>query len=263
MKKSITNIGFFVVLVLIVTVVSLNLSRSLSVSDTQETVTVEQGVLDKFSSYKAATVERKIQKAIDKRLALLAAAEEAATAVEELDEDSYRKIFANTCIVGDSLMNGLEIYGILNSDTLITQVSASLYHLEENVSSVIAANPKNVILHYGLNMLEEEDYMLENFIEMYKELILEIKEGLPKSRIIVSLIFPVDSTYDLESVYERIPAYNSAMVTMCNEIGVETLDSSSLLTDGDDYYDGDGIHVTASFYSEQWLPFVYKNKGIS
>ena len=48
---------------------------------------------------------------------------------------TYRKIFKDVYIVGDSLMNGLECYNILNSNRLITQVSASLYHLSGNVKN--------------------------------------------------------------------------------------------------------------------------------
>ena len=59
--------------------------------------------------------------------------------LKKLDEGktTYRKIFKDVYIVGDSLMNGLECYNILNSNRLITQVSASLYHLSGNVNKII------------------------------------------------------------------------------------------------------------------------------
>jgi len=63
--------------------------------------------------------------------------------IKKLDEGktTYRKIFKDVYIVGDSLMNGLECYNILNSNRLITQVSASLYHLSGNVKKIVKASP--------------------------------------------------------------------------------------------------------------------------
>ena len=78
--------------------------------------------------------------------------------LEKLDkgEVTYRSLFSDVCIVGDSLMNGLEAYDILNSNNLITKVSASLYHLSDNKGRLIRMSPRVVILHYGLTMLETD-----------------------------------------------------------------------------------------------------------
>ena len=77
---------------------------------------------------------------------------------------TYRKVFKNVYIVGDSLMNGLEAYNILNSNHLITQVSASLYHLDGNVRKIIKINPPVLILHYGVNMIATDKKYLNNYI---------------------------------------------------------------------------------------------------
>lgn len=181
----------------------------------------------------------------------------------ENGEISLRQIFADTFIAGDSLMEGIEYYGVLGSDYLATQVSASLSHLEENMDTIISTNPPELILHYGLNMISFDDSQLENFIYEYSELISELKQELPTTRIIVSGIFPVDTSEGyIEEEHAVIPDYNKALEQMCKELDVEYLDSTPAFQTGVDYYEPDGIHVVAKFYSEAWLPFVIENKGI-
>lgn len=181
----------------------------------------------------------------------------------ENGEISLEQIFADTFIAGDSLMESIEYYGILPSDYMAAQVSASLSHLEENLDNIIATNPSVLILHYGLNMISLEQYQLDNFISRYTEIINELKEQLPTTRIIISGIFPVDTSEGyIEEEHAAIPSYNKALEKMSKELEVEFLDSSPTFQTGVDYYEPDGIHVIARFYTEAWLPFVIENKGI-
>ena len=175
---------------------------------------------------------------------------------------SLRKIFADTCFVGDSLLNGLEVYNILNSDRLITQVSARLDHREDNIKKIKAKNPEVLILHYGLNMLWEDETGTQWFIDDYSELILKLKKALPDTRIIVSSIFPVDEEIVTDELFTHIPRHNTALEKMCKKIGVEFLDSTKLVQSSPEYYSPDGVHFKASFYSEKWLPYIVESKGI-
>lgn len=257
MKKTVAFCAVFSVLIIVAII---NLSGVLSASDYRSTAPTETGVFDAFNSLNAADIEQNIREAEQKRLEQ----QEVQEVLDEVDSDdlNLRKIFADTCFVGDSLMNGLEVYEILNSDMLMTQVSASLDHLYDCVDSIIATNPQNLILHYGINMLSEYDEGKDSFIEYYSEIITDIKKSLPATRIIVSSIFSVDPEAEMEEIFDRIPAYNKALSDMCVKLGVEFLDSTQLLSESVDYYSGDGIHLEPSFYSERWLPFIVENKGI-
>lgn len=184
--------------------------------------------------------------------------------LEKLDrgEISYRSLFSDVCIVGDSLMNGLEAYDILNSNNLITKVSASLYHLSDNKGRLIRMSPRVVILHYGLNMLETDSGQPARFISFYQRLLAELRAELPDTLIIVSGIFPVDSAKARARRFTRIDEYNDALKQMCTEAGVEYLDNSVLGAKAKDCYAHDGIHLNESFYRDVWLRHILKEKEI-
>lgn len=180
----------------------------------------------------------------------------------ESGELTYRSIFKNVCIAGDSLMNGLEAYNILNSNNLITQVSASLYHLSDNADKIIRMNPEIIILHYGLNNLDNGSHQPQKFISFYSEIITQLKEKLPETRIIVSSIFPVDTSKAHGSRFGRINEYNSAIEEMCCQLSVEFLDNSTVFVDAKDCYASDGIHLSRAFYEDYWLKSIVAEREI-
>lgn len=184
--------------------------------------------------------------------------------LEGLDKGTttYRKIFKNVCIVGDSLMDGLEAYDILNSNNLITQVSASLYHLSGNVKRIIKMNPPILVLHYGINMISAEKKYLNNYINMYTDIITQLKTALPDTRIIISGIFPVDRDIARAKRFGKIDEYNSNLRAMCQKLDVEYMDSSSVLRAHPECYGSDGIHLSKAFYEKYWLRFIIKEMGI-
>ena len=96
------------------------------------------------------------------------------------------------------------------------------------------------------------------------EIINELKDQLPTTRIIISGIFPVDTSEGyIEEEHAAIPSYNKALEAMCKELKVEYLDSTPVFQTGTNYYEPDGIHTVKAFYDEAWLPFLIENKGIT
>ncbi|MFI3141181.1 MAG: hypothetical protein R3Y27_02605 [Clostridia bacterium] len=171
------------------------------------------------------------------------------------EDTTYRAVLKDVFVVGDSLMQGLNNYEILNEDNMITQVSANLYHLEENIDAIIEQEPTILLLHYGLNHLSEEEVQCTRFINLYTSLLEPLIEALDDTQIIVSSIFPVDLELNEEEKFEYIEYYNDAMQEMCDELGIEFLRSDTdLFTQ--DVYDSDGIHMKKTFYTEVWLDFL-------
>ena len=176
---------------------------------------------------------------------------------------TYRKVFQDVYIVGDSLMNGLEAYNILNSNHLVTQVSASLYHLDGNLNKIIRMNPPILILHYGVNMISTERKYMNNYITMYTSLIQKLQASLPDTRIIISGIFPVDRNVARASRFGMINEYNQNLIAMCEKLDIEYMDSSSVLYAHPECYGGDGIHLSKAFYEKYWLRFIIREMGIT
>lgn len=265
MKKAVVYIA---VMLLIISVIGLNFnSVMVEASCNTQAAEVDTTILQKLSSIKAKDIEEAIRIA-EEELERQISQELQRKKIEDTLENiksgktSLRKVFADTCFAGDSLINGLEIYNILNNEKLMTQISARLTHLEENINKIVSVNPKVLILHYGLNMLWADEEGTQWFIDDYSELVAKLKKALPHTRIIISGIFPVDTEVATDEIFTHIPRHNKALEKMCEDLGVEFLDSTELVKSSAEYYSTDGIHLIGSFYSDKWLPFIVENKGI-
>lgn len=230
--------------------------------DTQSGVSV----MDELAAVSVDSAQAQIDKVIKKRIADTDSAE-----VQEAVEKSikqiksgkktYRQVFSNVYFMGDSLMDGLRVYGVLNPSRLITQVSASFSHLEQNMDKIIGSHPPVLILHYGLNMISTSDALLDSFIARYTKDIQKLQKALPQTRIIISLLFPIDTSKATAPRFKAVSKYNTAMIKMCKKLSVEYLDSSEVVKENKQYNAKDGIHYAKPFYGN-WLAFIMKNKGI-
>lgn len=264
MKK---NIFYFLVLAVMAFFLCLNITDARN--NVQPQITwgnIDKSIFSLFEDLDAVEIENRIRKAEKDRFEKYGGStqKQITDTLFKLKsgEVSLRQVFAGTFVAGDSLMNGLEIYGVLSPDNLATQVSASLYHLSDNLGRIISANPEVLIIHYGVNMISAEKGQLEYFIESYSVLINKLKVSLPFTRIIISGLFPVDKSVAQDANLKLIPEYNAALLKMCEELGVEFLDSTPAFEGNSDYYGADGIHLHSGFYSDVWLPFIIKSKGI-
>lgn len=223
-------------------------------------------VVDELAAVSVDTAQAQIDKVIKKRVADASSAE-----VQEAVEKSikqiksgkktYRQVFSNVYFMGDSLMDGLRVYGVLNPSRLITQVSASFSHLEQNMDKIIGSRPPVLILHYGLNMISTSDALLDSFIARYTKDIQKLQKALPQTRIIISLLFPIDTSKATAPRFKAVSKYNTAMIKMCKKLSVEYLDSSEVVKENKQHNAKDGIHYAKPFYGN-WLAFIMKNKGI-
>lgn len=221
-------------------------------------------IIESISSYDVKQAEKNVRQADKERNDPATTYNKVKTVLSQLKQGktTYRKVLKDVYIVGDSLMDGLEAYDILNSNHLITQVSASLYHLDGNVDKIIKLNPPILILHYGINMIATGESYRNNFIKMYTRIIKELQKALPDTRIVISGLFPVDRTIAKAARFSQVSAYNKALKTMCKDLGVEFLDSSSVLKAHTECYGGDGIHLSKAFYEKYWLRFIIKELEI-
>lgn len=173
-------------------------------------------------------------------------------------ETDYSKIFQDTLIVGDSLVEALSLYNILNSENTMGKVNASLYVLDSLSDSIIAYHPKTLILHYGENHVggSSQEY-IDNFITFYTSLIKNFQEKIPDTRIVVSSIFlPSEQGLATSPHLKSVPLFNEGLEKMCRELGVEYLDNSSLFSGDNSFYEPDGVHLKKMFYTDYWLPFM-------
>ena len=114
-----------------------------------------RALLQSYDDVNVDTVQQKVAQVEQQRLEKLAQESRALKTQEIINliqagKLTYRKALADLYIAGDSLMAGLDVYGILNASHIFAEVSASLSHLEKNLPAIAAKNPPILLLHYGL-----------------------------------------------------------------------------------------------------------------
>ena len=242
--------------------ITVSVSGKKASCDTQSGISVVEE-LDKQSVDDA---QAQINKTIKKRQADASSAEVQKAIVKSIKQiksgkKSYRQVFDNVYFMGDSLMEGLHAYNILNPSRLTTQVSAGLSHLEQHMNSVINARPPVLIIHYGLNAISTSDAQIDAFVQRYAADIRKMKKALPQTRFIISLLFPINTNKAGAPRFKAVGKFNNALKKMCKSLSVEYLDSSALINANKQYYEPDGIHMKYGFYGN-WLEFIMKEKGI-
>lgn len=181
-------------------------------------------------------------------------------------ETTYSKIFKDSIIAGDSLIEALSVYSVLDSDIVMGKVNASLYELDNISGKIISYRPSLLILHYGENHVggPNQKYV-DLYISQYRDLIKKFQTELPDTRIVISSIF-IPSEKGLQGYphLKAVPMFNEALEKLCSELGVEYLDNSPLFSSGDtSFYEGDGMHFKKVFYTDYWLPYIASNLNLA
>jgi len=156
--------------------------------------------------------------------------------------------------LGDSITEGLSIYGFFPETQIIGINSLNTILAEEQVVPVAKINPSKLFILLGINDIWEGD-SVDEFIERYRGLISDIKGNTKDCNIYVESIFPV-SEFAIETnpVISNtiIDDANAKIKTMTKELGVKYIDVNSVLKDekgnlkGE--YSNDGVHIINYYY---------------
>ena len=155
--------------------------------------------------------------------------------------------FSAASFVGDSLTVGLgqTVSGINTFATVGQTVGKGRV---EHAQAVINKGSKVVIISYGTNDSGYKD--TSGFITNYKNLINDIKKGIPGVTIFVNKIFPGDASKadsNGKACIENIPAHNDALNQICSDTGAFLMDCTGI-PNLMSYYSNDGIHFKSEFY---------------
>ena len=129
-------------------------------------------------------------------------------------------------------------------------------HLLNNAPAKI--NYSELQNQFGLR----SDHTAENYVNYTKNayLVCGLHKYSPKSKIRIR----DEKAYAAEPYLKSIPAYNEAIKSMTEEVGVTYIDYDPLWQSiSNSYYDLDGIHPVSSFYTEQFLPYLLTEVGLN
>lgn len=173
------------------------------------------------------------------------------------EDFSVSAAYETAVICGDSRAVGISLYGVLDEAHVFADIGASISKLKSDADTLETVNPTMLFLCYGLNDILNYGYNdAERWVADYKPIIQDLKKRLPSTQICVDSILPTLPGATVDQA--PIDAYNAALKKMCDEIGVQYIDSTVLLRDKDnnpintDYYEVDNEHFRKSFL-EPWL----------
>ena len=187
------------------------------------------------------------------------------TFVEENNDFSnltYSQRFANSVIMGDSLAEGFSDYGIIDKSNVIANKGMVVSKAGEEVSKAISKNPENIFISLGTNDIGYYNGNSEKFLNYYRQLINQIKENLPNTKIYINCIMPVEEKAIEKNTYLiHIDDFNTGLKNLCTETGATYIDNSVLIEGVENIYQSDGIHFKYEFYP-LWIENMAKYAGI-
>ena len=149
---------------------------------------------------------------------------------------SLKEMFASTVVMGDSITEGFTAYDVLNANSVVSKIGASLTDLDDQCEKLKEINPQMVFVSYGMNDVINTNGDTDTFIKQYKELITKIQKEVPVQQ----------SAIAEKPALTNISKYNEALQKMCDELQIAYVDNTDLVKD--EYYDEDGIHFVSEFY---------------
>ena len=250
-------IAFIVVLLLLVGFFVFNLVKSNGKADYNNKVV--KGNISLITSYDFSTV-----KSVETQIRELEDSESKGNfdTDRELTKDQYRKVFNTSVVIGDSITEGLEAYGYLGAEEVFCGIGASVMHGDDLFAQAANTYPKFAFFSFGMNDMGNYTGQADLFIEKYTKLIQAFQKTSPDTKILVNAIStPSKEAQASNSSLTNYKKFNSAIQTMCKDLGIQYIDNSYILKDHPEYYAGDGIHVTSEYYI-LWLNNMILKAGL-
>lgn len=168
-------------------------------------------------------------------------------------DDSY---FSDVLFVGDSLTNGLYLYGDIKTADYCYETSATAAGAANVTPLLSMLSSKNYGKIYILLGINEMGSGTSSYIANYEKLIDTIRTRQPNAVIVLQTILPTnpEMTWDA-SIFsvENVQAKNRALAELAQRKGAVLVDTYSAYADGNGMmpasYCRDGVHPHASYYS--------------
>lgn len=235
-------------LILLLTIASL-LGSANQKEDPAALVDTAPGVafLKTLESKKPSDVEERLRQM---RIAEIQAQKEQMIADLTSGETSVWSMFEDYVLLGDSRAVGFEYFGYLPDDRVMAESGATILSFEEHIPDIVALNPSNVFLCYGLNDVSIGIWPTpEDYAEDFERIIMELRSELPNVNIYISSILPArDPAFNTSTLWYNIPEYSAAVATMCDLIDCHFVDNTEICETYADMWEIDGIHVRTTFY---------------
>ena len=184
-------------------------------------------------------------------------------------DDSF---FADAAFLGNSLMDGLHLFGGLEYGDFYSGTSASVISVSSvkdfknsrgeastMLDALLEKQYQKIFVLFGINEL---GFYVDGFIDIYSELLSRITASEPDAKIYILSLTPITmgrSTSETLFTRERVEAFNDAVKAMAERSGYTYMDLYTAMANDAGWLpendSTDGIHFTAAKYL-QWADYL-------
>ena len=165
----------------------------------------------------------------------------------------YMSKFKGSIVVGDSVTEGLSVYGWLSDDQVFSKIGSSVMTGDDLFSSAAGTYPSTAFFAFGMNDMGNYRGDEKAFIKKYKARLKAFHKASPKTKICVcGISAPTDSAMAKNKSISNYKKFNSAIKKMCAKNKYVYIPTADILQKHPELYAGDGIHAQATYYP-YWL----------
>lgn len=174
----------------------------------------------------------------------------------------FRRKFADSAILGDSLTEGLVVYGWLPESIVYSDIGGSIIYADSKFKKAASTLPEEAFFAYGMNDMGNYNGDADAFVEKYKKLLSSFLKKSPDTDInVCSITTPTKAAMKGNKSIRNYAKFNKALKKMCKEEGYNYIDVSDILPKHKKLYAGDGIHASAEYYP-YWMKRVCDKAGL-
>lgn len=178
-------------------------------------------------------------------------------------KEACQERFEQAMFLGDSLSEGLGIYGYVKEKNVLAVKGLNLLTAKDYIKKIAKKKPKYVFVMLGINDLNCESFSMDYNEKNYRKLIEKIHKKSPDTKVYVESLLPVTSGFAKEHKQlsnKRIVKFNARLAKLSTEYDYTTyVDLHSLYVNEKGNLpkkiSADGYHLLSSAY-EPWIEYI-------
>lgn len=159
-----------------------------------------------------------------------------------------------TVFFGDSITEGLKIFGFFKQDVVLGINSLSTLNASNHIEEITMLDPSKVFILIGINDLWGGD-PVNDYIKRYEKFIIDLKLKCPDTKIYIQSLFPVsvNALKRNQQINNKIiDEANLSLKDMAKRQAINYIDINSTFKDDvgnmKSEYTNDGVHVIVNYY---------------
>lgn len=170
--------------------------------------------------------------------------------LQSLEGNALWEAFDDFVFLGDSRVVGFDIYGFLPSERVLAAGGDTINSITDRMDTIKEISPKYIFISYGINDIGIGYWSSkEEYTAAFEEKIHTLQKELPDAEIYVNSIIPArEDAVQMYPIWEGLPEYSEAVRQMCEQENISFIDNEKILSEYEDPYSEDGIHLQRDFY---------------